>query len=378
MPSMKRKKTNYPGVFYVDGSDPRTGKLEKIYYIRYRREGKLIEEKAGRQHMDKMTPTKAANIRADRMSGAPSNADRRDAEKKAALDEESRWTFNRLWTEYKRHKPDLKGIVTDQNRYENHISPIFGNKEPRELIPLDIDRLRLKLSRTHAPGTVRNVLELTRRLANFGVRKNLCDGMNFKVELPRVNNLRTEDLTPDQLKRLLDVIAHEPNRQIADLMLMALFTGMRRGELFRLKWNDIDWQRGFIHIRDPKSGQDQRIPLNEAARSLLSEHPRVDGSKYVFPGRGGSQRVDCIKQVNKIKEKAGLPNKFRAMHGLRHVFASTLASSGQVDMYTLQKLLTHKSSIMTQRYAHLRDEAFKEASNLIVELIPMNTSVSSQ
>ena len=57
------------------------------------------------------------------------------------------------------------------------------------------------------------------------------------------------------------------------------------------------------------------------------------------------------------------------MHGLRHVYASMLASSGQVDLYTLQKLLTHKSPAMTQRYAHLRDEALRQASDLAGDLI---------
>jgi site-specific recombinase XerD len=73
--------------------------------------------------------------------------------------------------------------------------------------------------------------------------------------------------------------------------------------------------------------------------------------------------------VNRIKENAGLPKDFRALHGLRHVYASMLASSGKVDLYTLQKLLTHKSPIMTQRYAHLRDEALKEASKIAGDII---------
>ena len=61
---------------------------------------------------------------------------------------------------------------------------------------------------------------------------------------------------------------------------------------------------------------------------------------------------------------AGLPEDFRPIHGLRHVFASALASSGQVDMYTLQKLLTHSDPKTTQRYAHLRDDALKNAADL--------------
>jgi len=149
---------------------------------------------------------------------------------------------------------------------------------------------------------------------------------------------------------------------------MALFTGMRRGELFKLQWQDVDLERGFIHIRAPKGGPDQKIPLNQAARELLAAHPRGE-SPYVFPGRGGNQRVDINKQVTRIKQAAGLPQDFRALHGLRHVYASMLASSGQVDLYTLQKLLTHKSAAMTQRYAHLRDEALRRASELAGDLL---------
>jgi integrase len=160
-------------------------------------------------------------------------------------------------------------------------------------------------------------------------------------------------------------------------MRLALFTGMRRGELFKLKWNDIDFERGFIHIRDPKGGPDQKIPLNEAARQLLENHPRTD-SPYIFPGRYGGQRTDVKKAVNRIKKRAGLPKDFRPLHGLRHVYASMLASSGKVDMYTLQKLLTHKSPQMTQRYAHLRDEALRRAADLAGELIQEAVSSKSE
>jgi len=143
---------------------------------------------------------------------------------------------------------------------------------------------------------------------------------------------------------------------------------MRRSELFRLKWKHIDFERGFIDIVDPKGGQDQKIPLDDEARKLLESHQRTK-SPYVFPGLGGAQRTNIAKPVNSIKNEAGLPKDFRPLHGLRHVYASMLASSGKVDLYVLQKLLTHKDSTMTQRYAHLRDEALKRASDLAGDLI---------
>jgi integrase len=152
---------------------------------------------------------------------------------------------------------------------------------------------------------------------------------------------------------------------------------MRRGELFKLKWEDVDFERAFIHIKDPKSGPAQIIPMNSAARQVLENHPRTK-SPYVFPGRGGKQRTDIKKAVNNIKDEAGLPKDFRALHGLRHVYASMLASSGQVDMYTLQKLLTHKSPQMTQRYAHLRDEALRKASDVAGSLIEQITNAKQE
>jgi integrase len=152
-------------------------------------------------------------------------------------------------------------------------------------------------------------------------------------------------------------------------MKLALVTGMRRGELFKLQWQHIDFEKGFIHIIGPKGGKDQTIPMNQAARELLESHPRDDASPFVFPGRGGGQRVEMRRPIDRIRKAAGLPPDFRPLHGLRHTYASMLASSGEVDLYTLQKLLTHKTPAMTQRYAHLRDDALRRASDLAGDLI---------
>lgn len=368
MPAQKRAKTTYQGVTFIEGTSLVGEKPERIYYIRYRKEGKQVEEKAGRSS-EGMTPARASIIRAERMAGKrQSNAEERrkkEAEKKA---EEARWTVTRLWESYKANKPNLKGIVTDENRFQNYVKPAFGDMLPSEIDPLSVDRLRVKLMKKKSTGTVKNVLELLRRVCNYGVKKNLTERLSFTIEMPNLNNLKTEDLTADQLEALLKAIDEDDNIQAANLMKMVLYTGMRRTELFKLKWNDIDETRGFIKISDPKGGVDEKIPLNDAARQLLKEHPST-GSEYVFPGRNGGQRVDIHHQVNRIRDDAGLPKDFRALHGLRHVFASMLASSGKVDLYTLQRLLTHKSPFMTMRYAHLRDQALQDASQVAGDIV---------
>jgi integrase len=361
----KRFKTNKTGVFYrvskrVGGSGD-----EKVFYVAYKKDGKVIEAKAGRQYADDMTPAKAALFRAALIEGREQTPqEKRLADKAAKQAEQDQWTIARLWRSYKENKTNYKGIVTDQSRFDRYLSEPFGKKEPAELLPLDVDRLRIKTLKKKSPATVRNILELLRRIVNYGVNKRLCEPLHFKIELPKVNNIKTEDLTPDQLAALLEAIEADSHHQAGAMMKMALFTGMRRGELFRLKWDDIDKERSFINIKDPKGGTDERIPLNQTARDLLQSHPRTR-SPYVFPGRGGKQRTDIVKPMRRICNKAGLPKSFRPLHGLRHVYASMLASSGQVDLYTLQRLLTHKTPVMTQRYAHLRDEALKAGADQV-------------
>jgi integrase len=232
-------------------------------------------------------------------------------------------------------------------------------------------RLRLLKKEKKSPQTVKLILSLLKRLINFGVKKGLCpmpDPSRLSIEIPQVDNVKTEDLSADQLKALLKAIDEDSNIDVARMMKLALFTGMRRGELFRLKWKDLDFERGFILLDDPKGGVSQKIPMMAAARGLLESHNRTK-SPYVFPGKNGAQRKDVRTPVNRIKERAGLPEDFRPLHGLRHAYASMLASSGKVDMYTLQKLLTHKSPQMTQRYAHLHDEALKKAANVAEDII---------
>jgi len=139
---------------------------------------------------------------------------------------------------------------------------------------------------------------------------------------------------------------------------MALYTGMRRGELFELCWSDIDFHNKTITVRSGKKGQYPTIPLNEMAEKVLAEHAHVPGSsKFVFPGRNGKKRTECKRPLLRIRKNAGLPEDFRLLQGLRHVYATMLVSSGKVDLETLQSLLTQKSPLMTQRYAHLLDQS---------------------
>jgi integrase len=367
MAKIKRHKTQYPGVYYIMGKSPITGKDEKIFYIRYRRDGKQIEEKAGRQSVDDMTAARAASLRGVRMEGKePSNVEQRKKAKKDKQDKQNKWTLSRLYKQYRKDKP-TKDDYNLNNSFTLYLEPPFGDKEPKDIDPLSVARLRRNLLKEKAPATVYNIMEILRRIINYGAKNNLIPKLPFVIELPTVDNEKTEDLTPAQLDRLMKVLEAEKGSTIAQIMKLVLFTGMRRGEVFKLKWDDLDFEKGFITLSKPKGGKTVQIPMNETARQVFESTPRT--SDYVFPGLNGMKRTTIKKPANRIKKAARLPKDFRPLHGLRHLYASMLASSGQVDMYTLQKLLTHKSPEMTQRYAHLRDDTLRRAANLAGDII---------
>jgi integrase len=363
-PMSKRIKTEKPGVFYRISDRIGGPGMEKVYYVVFKKDGKLIEAKAGRQYADAMTPAKAALYRAALIEGREQTPQEKRAAQQAQKEaEKGRYTIGRLWDEYSKARTPGRGLTTDKNRYENHLKRDFAKKEPQDIIKLDVDRLRLRLAKKLSPQTVKHVLNLLTWIINYGTKNGLCQGLSFQIQKPTVENITTEDLTPDQVDVLLQTIEKSKARTVAAMMKMALYTGMRRGEMIKLQWDDVDLERGFIHIRAPKGGKDQKIPINSMARDLLENLPRK--SIYVFPGKNGAMRSNTSKAACKIRDDAGLPKSFRPLHGLRHVYASMLASSGQVDMYVLQRLLTHKTPEMTQRYAHLRDEALKAGADQV-------------
>lgn len=372
----KRFKTIYPGVFYRESKRIGGTGTEKVYYAVFKVNGKVIEEAVGRQFKDNMTAPKASKIRGQLIEGT------RLTRQAIKIEEaKKKWTINELWKEYKKNKALTKSFQTDEWRYKKYLQIPFGDKEPKQIIMMDVERVRLQMKKAgRAPQTIKHVLALLKRLGNFGANHGICQPIPFKVSIPPVDNKVTEDLTPEELDRLLTAIENDTNKAVATMMKLALFTGMRKGEIFKLQWNDVNFHRGYILIRNPKGGNSQEIPLNREAKYLLNTWPKTEDSPYVFPGINGGQRVTISTAARKIREAAGLPNTFRPMHGLRHVYASMLASSGKVDMYTLQKLLTHKSPVMTQRYAHLRDDTLKRAADLAGDIIgtAMNNNTQTQ
>ena len=140
------------------------------------------------------------------------------------------------------------------------------------------------------------------------------------------------------------------------LVLLAMNTGLRRGELFSLSWSDVDLHRKMLTVRASvaKSGRARHVPLNSEAVDILkrwSKHRSKDG--LVFAGAAGARMTNINKSWAGLMKLCGLED-FR-FHDTRHHFASQLVMAG-VDLYTVKELLGHSDFEMTQRYAHLAPE----------------------
>jgi integrase len=200
------------------------------------------------------------------------------------------WTIEKLWDSYCEQRTD--GISkSDASYWKNYLKNTFGKKEPKNLVKLDTDRLRINLLKKKAQQTVKHVLALLRRIINYGVNQGFIAPLPFKIALPSVDNIKTEDLAPEQLQNLFEVINSTHLTTAANMMRLVLYSGLRRGEIFKLQWSDIDFHRGFIHIRGPKCGKSQKAPLNSNARALFESIPEQE-SEYIFPARGGGPRKD--------------------------------------------------------------------------------------
>ena len=262
---------------------------------------------------------------------------------------------------------NLKGLVTDENRFKNHILKPFGRKFPDDLEPLEIDRFEAEILKTHSPQTVANVLELLRRIINFGINKQLCPPLTFKIKLPSVDNQRIEVLTDEQFSNLNEVWEEYPDQHIVNMHKLIAWTGMRPSESCRLKWEDIDLELGILSKINTKSGKTVQLRLSKTVKQILEsqktllqkEAPGMADSEFVFPKKDGKKREpnSWLKNVREICNSAEIPETFRPNYCLRDTIATTMLSNGaSVDEVGYQ--LGHEpGSPMMKRYARYMTEA---------------------
>ena len=278
---------------------------------------------------------------------------------------------------------------------DNHIKPSIGKIPLNKLSSLDLQKLYKKLlsggrverieAKSQPKGlsskTVRNINQVISSAMNFAIEQKLIaanptDG----CALPKLEHREMKTLPTEQLASFL----HEAKESgVFEMYYIELATGLRRGELLGLKWEDIDLERGTIRVRRQiaringevveaplKTKNSYRsISIGQDAVEILKEQQRKTNSGYVFPSpTGGPISPDSvIHMLHRVLERAGLP-KIR-FHDLRHTFATVALQNG-VDIKTVSGMLGHYSAGFTlDTYAHITTAAQRQAANTMGNIL---------
>ena len=260
---------------------------------------------------------------------------------------------------------------------EKHIIPAIGAMRLTDLRANDLQGFYADLrSSGLAERTIQyvhaNIHAALRQAVKSGdLSRNVADA----VTPPRPKRQEMMTLLPDDVGRLLYAAK---DSAIADLVLFALHTGMRRGELLGLRWQEVDLaaaavqvERSLIRtkagfeVKSPKSQRSRRmIPLNRATVDRLSSIPSSGRHELVFCHRDGSpfDPSTVTHTFSKIAAKAGFDGL--RFHDLRHTYA-TLGLAGGIDLPTMQELLGHEDITTTRVYVHVLDSRKRQAAEVI-------------
>ena len=261
----------------------------------------------------------------------------------------------------KQHKKSWKTdyfIIKDLERF-------FKGKYLYEITPQDIEHFKMERlketvgSKTISPATVNRHLDTLKGMFNKAVVWGKLQATPMKsIQSLKVPPGRLRFLEKEEIVKLLA----NCTKNLKPIVVLALFTGMRRGEIFGLKWHDIDFKRNIITLLDTKNGDKREVPMNEQVKTALIRVRKHPESAYIFCNEKGVPVHDIRKSYSTALRKSGITN-FR-FHDLRHTFASQLVMSG-IDLNTVRELLGHKDMTMTLRYSHLAQSHKQRAVDIL-------------
>jgi len=220
------------------------------------------------------------------------------------------------------------------------------------LTPLRLRHYRDALSRTLKPGTVRQYLDALSAVFTVAVEELEWLDVNplAKVRKPPASPGRVRVLSTEERTRLLAACAASPNPSLYRLVLLALTTGARRGELLSLTWQHVDLERGFLRLAQTKNRERRAVPVPSQTLTQLTRWSQGQPlAGWVVPRSSGRSVFPGEHAWKVALKKADVPD-FR-FHDLRHTFASYLAMSG-ATLAEIAEVLGHKTLSMVRRYIH--------------------------
>lgn len=319
-------------------------KRNNNFFIDYYAQGKRYREKAG--------PTKAVALKALAVrKGEIAQGKFRLAEAKRAR------SFSTFAGHYRHDVTALKKGAKNELYVIKSLTAIFGKRRLNEISPQDVQCFKANRAIEVKPATVNRELTVLRHMMSTAVEWGDITHSPFKgIKMLEVPTKLERILGHDEESKLLRACDQIRSRFLRSTIILALNTGLRRGELLSLTWDQIDLTHSTVRIVNAKSKAGNRsIPLNKMAYSVLVELSMNRTSNYIFPSnrKKDSRLHDLKKGFRRAVAFADLRENLR-FHDLRHTFATRLVQAG-VDIITVQHLLGHAKITMTARYAHSPD-----------------------
>lgn len=247
-----------------------------------------------------------------------------------------------------------KGAIQERSRIKNLMSHPLALRSLISIRSSDIANYRDSRSSEVAAQSVVHEMNLISHLFNIARKEWGMENLNNPVELvkkPRLPNGRDRRLVGDEEQRLFQAASQSHAVALHSLILLALETAMRLGELLSLAWPDIDLSKRVAILRDTKNGETRRVPLSSAAVAALEKFPRSLESPRVFWTWKASDSVKATWR--RVCQRAGIEDLH--FHDLRHEATSRLFERGFNPM-EVASITGHKTLEMLKRYTHLRAE----------------------
>jgi integrase len=208
------------------------------------------------------------------------------------------------------------------------------------------------------PATVNRHIATIKHMFTKAVEWDMVEDETLKrirrAKMLEENNRRLRYLSKEECQALIGAC----DKHLKPIVVMALNTGMRKGEILNLKWDDVDMVHGFILLSHTKNGERRELPINATLRTTLEElfrgtakRPRRIDVPFIFYDYTTGKAFENVHRSFVSACKRANLRDFR-FHDLRHTFASQLIMAG-IDVTTVKELLGHKTLTMTLRYAHL-------------------------
>lgn len=273
----------------------------------------------------------------------------------------------------KGHHSD-KSHIRIVSMIQHHLKPVFGAQPLSEITTKQIEDYMIKRQRSrYKRGTKTfptSEATINRELCGMKVMLRKAVEWGF-LEVSVVHGIRAfkeknavpQLLEAEEVARFLEEVPPHFHALVA----CAVYAGLRRSELFHLRWEDIHWKRKELVVASnrehhTKNYESRRIPMNDALLEALRAHKQnhiIVGSPYVFSNREGNPYTDIREPLDDAAQRAGISGHIK-LHQLRHAFCSHALMSG-IDARTVQKWMGHKDLKTTLRYAHVSPDHEKAA-----------------